>query len=303
MPGPTLTYNNPAMPTVYAEFDQESLDLEYSPSSRIEDINVYLDEYVRASEEARNRALQAGSCEPDLRYGPSEEETLDLFVPDGPGPSPLHVFIHGGYWQLLSKNESCFAAPVFQQLGSAFAALNYTLAPHQSLTGIVEEVRRAIAWLYRKADQWNLDRDRIFISGHSAGAHLAMMLLLTDWAKIGIPSNIVKGVCAVSGIFDLEPVRLTYVNEKVGMDADEAHRNSPILHGLSNHCPVIFAYGDNETQEFKRQSDEYAAKLRAESVSVTVAEIKDRNHFDVILDLADPDTVLANNVFRQMRLA
>jgi arylformamidase len=194
------------------------------------------------------------------------------------------------------------AAPAFQQQGSYFAALNYTLAPEQSLTGIVEEVRRAIAWLYRNADDWGFDREKIFVSGHSAGAHLAMMLLAADWAEFDVPHDVIKGACAVSGIFDLEPVRLTYVNDAVGMSADEARCNSPVLKEMDIRCPVIFAYGDNETNEFKRQSDEYGTKLRNNDVPVTLRQIEGRNHFDVILDLADTDSWLAQQVFGQMRI-
>jgi arylformamidase len=287
---------------VYATFDQESLDREYSPSSLIDNRDFYLDEYKRASIAARDDALRANTCQSDLRYGPGDEETLDLFKPARPGEAPLHVFIHGGYWQLLSKNESCFAAPMFQRHGSYFAALNYTLAPHQTLTGIVDETRRAIAWLYEQAGQWGFDRDRIYLSGHSAGAHLAMMMLVTDWPKLGLPGDIVKGVCAISGVFDLEPVRLSYVNDVVGMSSDEARENSPILHGITSRCPVILAYGDNETLEFKRQTDEYGSVLEEAGIPVTHSEIKDRNHFDVILDLADEDTWLSRQGLSQMGL-
>ncbi len=285
---------------IYANFDQETLDREYSPSSCIDDINVYLDLYTRESEAAKSVAVERELCEPDLRYGPGAAETLDLFLPAESGPAPLHVFIHGGYWQLLSKNESCFAAPLFQQQGSYFAAVNYTLAPHQSLTGIVEENRRAIVWLYQNADRWGFDPDRIYVSGHSAGAHLAMMLLLTDWPRLGLPADTIKGVCAVSGIFDLEPVRLCYVNDVVGMDSSEAGYNSPILHDVVNHCPVIFAYGNNETAEFKRQTDDYRDVLQDTGIPVTLRDIEDRNHFDVILDLADSGSWLSQQVFSQM---
>lgn len=244
------------MKPVYATFDQDTLDREYSPSSCIDDLDVYLDEYARTSKAAKSDALKDSACDADQRYGPGAEETLDLFLPAERGSAPLHVFIHGGYWQLLSKDESCFAAPMFQQHGSLFAALNYTLAPQQTLTGIVAENRRAITWLYENADDWGFDRERIYLSGHSAGAHLAMMMLITDWPKLGLPQDVIKGVCAVSGVYDLEPVRLSYVNDVVGMDTSEAERNSPIRHSLVNHCPVILAYGDNETGEFKRQTDE-----------------------------------------------
>jgi len=288
------------MKPVYATFDQDALDREYSPSSCIDDIDAYLDEYARTSKAAKSDALKDNACNADQRYGPGAEETLDLFLPAERGSAPLHVFIHGGYWQLLSKDESCFAAPLFQQHGSLFAALNYTLAPQQTLTGIVEENRRAITWLYQNADDWGFDRERIYLSGHSAGAHLAMMMLQTDWPKFGLPQDVIKGVCAVSGVFDLEPVRLSYVNDVLGMDTSEAERNSPIRHSLTNRCPVIFAYGDNETNEFKRQTDEYGTVLQDAGIPVTLSEIADRNHFDVILDLADADSWLSRQVFSQM---
>jgi arylformamidase len=285
---------------IFGNFDQAALDVEYSPSSCVDDINVYLDDYERLSESARNAALASHSFMPDLRYGPGEEETLDLFQATNSSAPALHVFIHGGYWQLLSKNESSFAAPMFQRAGCCFSAVNYTLAPHQTLSGIVEENRRAIAWLYQNADTLGFDSERIFVSGSSAGAHLAMMLLLTDWASYAVPENVIKGVCAVSGVYDLEPVRLSYVNDVVGMDSDEAWRNSPIHHTLKNHCPVILAYGDNETREFKRQSSELFSLLRAAGIPVTLQEVSHRNHFDVILDLTDEESWLSRRVLTQM---
>jgi len=288
---------------VYRSFDQASLDREYSPSSMIDDLDVYLERYARDSAAAKRSARRDNLCHADLRYGSGEEETLDLFLPRGGSRAPLHVFIHGGYWQLLSKNESCFAAPAMQASGGAFAAVNYTLAPRQSLTGIVEENRRAIAWLYGNAAEYGYDPDRIFVSGHSAGAHLAMMLLLTDWSAFGLPADVIKGVCAVSGVFDLEPVSLTYVNDVVGMDEAEAHELSPVLHEPHHPCPVIFAYGEHETAEFKRQTDEYCERWRGTGQPAALAEVTGRNHFDVILDLADDGSWLARQVRAQMGLA
>lgn len=287
---------------IYATFDQSTLDREYAPSSRIDDINVYLDEYARLSQTAKSDALASNLCQADLRYGAGAEEMLDLFLPPEPGSAPLHIYIHGGFWQLLSKEESCFAAPMFQQHGSYFAAINYTLAPQQTLTGIVEENRRAIVFLYEQADQWGFDRARIYLSGSSAGAHLAMMMLRTDWPQFGLPHDAIKGVCAVSGVYDLEPVRLSYVNDKVGMDSGEAALNSPIRHSLLNRCPVVFAYGDNETNEFKRQTDEYRNKLEESGVPVAFHEIENRNHFDVIMDLAEARSWLSRQVLNQMGL-
>ncbi len=129
-----------------------------------------------------------------------------------------------------------------------------------------------------------------------------MMMLITDWPELGLPEDIIKGVGAISGVFDLEPVRLSYVNDVVGMSSDEAQQNSPVLHPIINRCPVIFTYGDNETAEFKRQTDDYGDALQKAGIPVTLSEIADRNHFDVILDLADENTWLSRQILSQMDL-
>lgn len=287
---------------IYSSFDQATLDREYSPSSCVDDINVYILEYMRGSKEAKNAAIEQGTCLNDLAYGAGEDEKLDLFLPTNTTGAPLHVYIHGGYWQALSKNESSFAATMFQQHGSFFAAINYSLAPAVNLTEIVAQNRRAIAWLYHHCVRWGFDRDRIYVSGSSAGAHLTMMMLLTDWTAYGLPADAIKGVCAVSGIYDLEPIRLSSVNEPLGMNRQEAAENSPMSQTLRNHCPIILAYGDNETKEFKRQTNEYRDLLLETNETVSCNEIEGRNHFDVILDLMDENTWLAQQVLRQMAL-
>lgn len=291
------------MTTVYATFDQEALDREYSPSSRIDDIDVYLTQYRQLSMKAVESARGVGLVEPDVRYGEAEAETLDLFLPPQRHAAPLQVYIHGGYWQQLGKEDSSFAAPMFQAQGAAFAALNYTLAPHKSLTEIVEENRRALAFLYREAERWRIDRRRLYLSGSSAGAHLVMMMLTTDWPRYGLPKEAIRGACAVSGVYDLEPVRLSYVNDKVRMDETEARRNSPSRIPLRSSCPIVLAYGDNETAEFKRQSDEYREVLERDGHNVSFLAVPKRNHFDVILDLCDADSALGRAALTQMELS
>jgi len=286
--------------SVYSTFDQAELDREYSPSSCVDDISVFLDAYASASCKAKDRAIKEGSCLPDIAYGRHEDERLDLFLPPTTDHTPLHIYIHGGYWQALSKEDSLFAAPMFQQHGSFFAALNYSLAPNATLTQIVRQIRLAISWLFEHADNWGFDRDRIYLSGSSAGAHLAIMMLLTDWSQYGLPQDVIKGVCAVSGIYDLEPIRLSYVNEPLGMSLKEAAANSPMGKKLRNHCPIILAYGDNETNEFKRQTNEYRDFLLQFGATVTFSEIEDRNHFDVVMDLMNADSWLARQALKQI---
>jgi len=286
--------------SIYSTFDQTELDREYSPSSCIDDINVFLDAYASVSKKVKDVAIKEGSCIQNLAYGAGKDEQLDLFLPPATQGAPLHIYIHGGYWRALSKDDSAFAAPMFQQHGSFFAALDYTLAPNFTLTQIVRQNRLAISWLFDNADNWGFDRNKITLSGSSAGAHLAIMMLMTDWSQYGLPQDVIKGVCAVSGIYDLEPIRLSYVNEPLGMNTEEAAENSPMGKELRNQCPIILAYGDNETSEFKRQTNEYRDFLLQSGETVSFNEIGKKNHFDVIMDLMHADTWLAQQVLRQM---
>ena len=194
--------------------DLDNLNREYSPSSCINDINVHIQQYIKLSHTAKNKAIALKKLHSDQYYGDRETQSLDLFLPINTSQHRLMVYIHGGYWQELSKEESCFAATNFQQQGFHFAVLDYTLAPDASISDIVEENRQAIAWLYKNAARFGYDPEQIYVCGSSAGAHLAMMMLQTQWSNYiaDCRTNVIKGVCAVSGIYDLQPLLPTYVN-------------------------------------------------------------------------------------------
>jgi arylformamidase len=274
--------------------DLDRLNQEYSPSSCIDDINVYIEQYISLSDKAKALANKENTLHADLHYGESASQRLDLYMPSQSPQARLIVYIHGGYWQQLSKEESSFAATNFQQHGFHFAVLDYTLAPNASLTEIVEDNRQAIAWLYAEASKFGYNRDQIYVCGSSAGAHLAMMMLQTDWSDYiaDYQGHIIKGVCAVSGVYDLQPLIDTYVNEPLKMDVTEAKENSPLLLPLPKAVPIIIAFGDNETSEFKRQSKIMSDKLRTQGFEVRYQEIDDRNHFNVIVDLSDKSSWL-----------
>ena len=287
---------------VYRNFTRAELDREYSPSSRVERIEPFLERYAELSEAARWRAKGQAAYFESLSYGVGAGRKLDLFLPYAPASRTLQVYIHGGYWQMLSKNDGAFAAPMFQRHGSHFAALGYPLAPQARLTEIVEDVRLALGWLFRHAEEYGFSPERIFVSGSSAGAHLAATTLLTDWRARDLPRDLVKGVCAVSGIYDLEPIRLSYVNEPLQLTAADVDALSPQRNLLRNHCPLILACGRDETAEFLRQSEEYRDLLRRNGEEVAWYLIGQRNHFDVVLDLADESTTLGRAVLAQMGL-
>ncbi|MDO6445506.1 alpha/beta hydrolase [Colwellia sp. 1_MG-2023] len=297
---------------LYQDFDLKSLEQEYSPSSCIDDINVYINQYLTLSQQNLLYAQQQHKVLENLQYGYSKDEVLDLFLPFDSGnvQKKIHVYFHGGYWQELSKNESCFAANNFQQQGFHFAVINYSLAPQATLTEIVEQCRQAIVWLYQHANEYGYDNNEIYLSGSSAGGHLAMMLALTDWSQyLTVKSNIIKGICAVSGIYDLTPIAQTYINKPLQLTSQEIIENSPLLIDLeSNHtaniplpdCKVILAYGDNETNEFKRQTNAMKQRLTKQNIHSSFTEIEGKNHFDVILDLSIPDSWLSQSVLQQM---
>ncbi len=260
----------------------------YSPSSCVPSIDPFIAAYATRSREALDRI----GCRRNLAWGPGPEERLDLF-PAPQSDAPLLVFIHGGYWQLLSKNESLFAAPDCVAHGIAYAAIDYTLAPRATLAEIVDQCRRAIAWLWREAGRLGIDRRRIFIAGSSAGAHLAAMLLVGGWhAAHGVPDDLIAGAVLLSGVFDVEPLIGTYINDAVRLRQDDVAPLSPQRLECGPPLPTIIAWGEAETGEFKRQSRTFAAKLAAAGFPAKTLEAPGRNHFDIVFDLTAGDTPL-----------
>ncbi len=272
--------------TVYRGFDQETLDTEYRARGTVL-LEVFEEAVGRYATDSA-RAREALECREDVRYGDSVDEVVDIF-PAG-GGAPVLVFIHGGYWRMLSQKESAFMAECFVGLGAAVVTVNYSLAPEASLDTIVAQCRRALAWTHANAASFGADPERIFVTGSSAGGHLTGAMIAGGWhADFGVPEDIVKGACALSGIFDLEPIRLSEVNEWAKLDEAAARRNSPIHHLPEKGCPLIVSYGGNETSEFKRQTDDYAAAWRAAGFDATYIDMAETNHFDIVFDYQDPD--------------
>jgi len=261
---------------------------QYSPSSCVAALAPYLDAYVARSREAQRRFR----CQKNLLWGERPDETFDYF-PAASADAPLLVYFHGGYWQELSKNGSLFAAPGCVANGIAFAAIDYTLAPRATLGTIVEQCRRAIASLYRQAAALGFNAHRIYVSGNSAGAHLAAMLLMEGWqAARGIPDDAVAGAVLLSGIYDLEPLVGTYIDATLHLTAEDVATLSPARLKPGRPVKTILAWGENETAEFKRQSRAFASALVRSGFPVSAFEVRGTNHFDIVFGLADRDSVL-----------
>ena len=274
-------------------WDAATLDREYSPSSRVPSLRHYLDEYAARSAEARARHEVRR-----LRYGPGPAETVDLFPAPG-GATPLHVFVHGGNWQALSAADSAFAAPGFLAHGVAFAAVDYPLAPDAALDDMVAAVARCLRWLHERAAELGVHPARVQVSGHSAGAHLVAAALAADPQ----PSDVVLGAVLLSGVYDLEPVRRSYVNDALRLDAASARRHSPLAHLPRRLPPVVLARGGEDTGGYAMQHDAMLAALRAGGHDVVDVVDPRRNHFDLPYDLPDAATPLGAAVLAQLGVA
>lgn len=284
----------------YHNMDHETLEREYSPSSCVDDIMVFIEEYE--SESAKARKILKNNMQRDIKYGPEERSHFDMFVPDGDGPFPIHIFIHGGYWQLLSKNESAFAAPNFIDHDVIFIAMDYTLAPEANLHEIVDQVRRGIISILKNAHKFGGDEGNITISGSSAGGHLVTEVISTDWQKYGYDKCPLKGALAISGVFDLEPLVKTYVNDPLKMTVDDAQALSPLLHIPDQACPIIFTVGENETSEFHRQTKEYMEACQDKDIETSYIESPAFNHFDIVMNLNKSESPLFQAVLKQILL-
>ena len=242
-----------------------------------------------AAESAAARARLAARL--DLRYGSGPKQTIDLFPAENARGALL--FVHGGYWRALDKSEHSFVAPPLVAAGIGVAVMNYDLCPDVDIARIVEECREAVVWLRREGARYGAPAERLVVSGHSAGGHLAAMLIATDWDAMGLPRPIAGGV-AISGVFDLEPLVEVSFNTDLRLDAPRARALSPIHVRPCEPGPILLAAGENETREFIRQSRllwERWPECRPAGSSGPLL-VPARHHFSVLSDLGDAESPL-----------
>ncbi len=285
---------------VYLDYTQEELDRQYEHRNFVPDA----DDCVAAQRAESERVRSAANGRFDVAYGPHEDELLDIYLADGAGPAPIVVFFHGGRWALGSKASNCEGAETYTALGVHFVSVNFSLLPTVTMDVLIRQCRDAIAWLWRNAETFGGDRDRIFVHGKSSGAHVGAMMAITDWrADFGLPADLVKGALLVSGMYDLEPVRLTFRNEWLKLDEQGAARNSPIRHIPEHGCPLIVGVGALETDEFRRQPREFVDAWRAKGLECRFVEMEGRHHFTVNDEMKDAASALVAPFLDWMGLA
>jgi arylformamidase len=261
----------------YRGMDQTALDAAYNNGAAVGPLKRERYAAERARRSDLFRAEHPGWK--GFAYGAAPRQRLDVH-PCGDAGAPTLAFIHGGYWQTNDKEPMAFVGAGLLPSGFHFVNIEYTLAPAARLDAIVAEVRAAVAWTILHAKEWGGDPARVFVAGNSAGGHLTAMAM-TD------PR--VAGGVAISGLFDLEPIRLSYLNEKLQLDATEAERNSPIHHLPARSGPLVITVGLDELPELIRQSEEFAAAWTKQGLPGRYLPLEGHDHFSIVDELATPD--------------
>ena len=282
---------------IYKNFDQQALDSQYNNRAAVTNFHSYLEQWKQRSALATERV----SSHLDIRYGHEERQTLDLFFPDEVPEEgmPMLVFFHGGYWQAMDKSVFRFLAQPFTERGVMFVLPNYPLTPAVTMDELVESCRDALRWLMQNANSYGGRTDQVHMSGHSAGGHLTAMMVaekgeVVDQLKL-------RSGTSLSGLFDLEPIRLTYLNEKIGLDREMSRRNSPIFLSPAIDIPFMAAVGAQESEEYHAQSRDLAKEWQKEGTSAIFTSLADTNHFTILDRFIDPSHPLFQWVMEQIR--
>lgn len=282
---------------VYAGYDQVGLDREYDNRSKVPGSAAIAERWLAGGKDARD----AMSCRIDIPYGSHDRNRLDIFPVFSPN-APILAFVHGGYWHSRDKSLAHFIAPFYVAAGINFVSVGYRLCPEVGVAKIVEDIRAALGWLYDNARDFDADPNRLFVAGHSAGGHLAAMMC----GPKGMAPGVIKGGCSISGLHDLEPIRLCYLNETLGLDSNAVKELSPVALARSLSAderalpPIILTVGGDEGPEYMRQRDDLMNALRGARQPVSVADNPGANHFAACEAFCDPSHPLSDAMLRMM---
>lgn len=278
---------------LYRDFtSQEEIDQQYNIEVAVGDMRPYVEWFVGGSARARAEL----DCILDVPFGPTRDETLDIF-PAATPDAPVLLFVHGGYWRILSSKEFSLVARGPVARGVTVVVSNYSLCPKVSIAEITRQSRATVAWIANNIGRYNGDPQRIHVAGHSAGGHQVGMLLATDWlGEYGLPANILKGGMPISGLFDLRPFRHSWLQPKIQLDHDLIERQSPLFHVPEQGPPLLVTLGGDESAEFHRQSADYVAAWRAQGLNAREFAQPGKNHLTAIAGFEDPGSALMDAV-------
>jgi arylformamidase len=286
-------------PLVWLDMDQQALDDAYDQTIYAPNRDQVINRRVINS--AHTRALLG---EPQrVAYGPSPIEALDIFRTERP-KAPVNIFIHGGAWRRNRAADYAVQAETFVRAGAHHVLLDFCNVDDTGgdLMPMVDQVRRAVAWVHRNAESFGGDPGRLYLTGHSSGAHLSGCVVTTDWKARGMPENILKGALLISGMYDLAPVRRSKRSAYVKFTDEVEHQLSAIRHLDRLSTPLVLAHGTCETPEFQRQTRDFHAAVKAAGKPVELLVAEGYNHFEIIETLANPYGLLGRAALAQMKL-
>jgi len=275
---------------VYKNYSQEQLNYQYNTRFQVPEFAHYFDRWEKLSRQTEQNNIILK----DIPFGTHPQERLDIY------PSKVHnskalVFIHGGYWHMLDKNMFHFLAAHFLQYDVTTVLVNYPLASLSTMDEIVSSCRKALRWLHDNMMHFNGDPTELYLLGHSAGGHLASMLLVEE-------AKYVRAMISVSGLFRLEPVMLSYLNESIGMDRENAIKNSPVFLNPVHDCPILLVTGADETDEFKAQSEELYQCWKSKCSSIELLNVPQKNHYSILDTVIEKDSATRAAIFRLMNI-
>ena len=273
------------MKKIYLEYDQAQLDAQYDQATLVPDLSDYHARWTLRTKTAKERY----QCHEHVAYGEHPDEWIDVYRSNASEPAPILIFFHGGAWLSQQIGLTGNAAEAYVDAGAIYIAVNFSVAPDASLDVMVGQCREATAFIARNAHIWKGDARRIYIVGHSSGAHLASNVVVTGWEKYGLPSDTIKGFAVTSGPYDLEPVRLSKRNLYLNLDQGGVDRNSAAKHLHSALPHAVVAWGCKELIEFQRQSAAFASAWEAATGSVQTLIFPENNHFDQCDEVAKMD--------------
>jgi arylformamidase len=288
-------------PLVWRDMDQKTLDDAYNQAAYAPNMDLILNRIAAASETTR-KILGAPYR---LAYGASEDERLDVYRAPTSALAPVNVFVHGGAWLRGSAAQTAFIAEAMVGAGAHAVLVDFINAGQSGgdLMPMAEQVARAIAWAWHNAESFGGDRNRFFVSAHSSGAHLAACALSRGWREENLPADFCKGALLVGGMYDLEPVRRSARSAYVKFTDEMEEGLSPQRHINDITVPLMIAYGTCETPEFKRQSRDFFAALKAQGKSAELIVAEGYNHFELFETMANPYGTVGHARLRQMGLA
>lgn len=218
----------------------------------------------------------------DIAYGTGPSETVDLFFPAERRPAmPVHMFIHGGYWRMFSKRDYSCIADTVTAAGAIAVIVDYALMPLVRMAAVVDQVRRARDWVVTNIAQHGGDPSRLTVSGHSAGAHLASLLFTRDQ-----PSNHIRAALLLGGLYELEPLRSSFLQAEIGLTDAEVAAFTPMTQEHDPATSVTMLVGADETAPFHDLADRFTERLRSQGLTVSRSDLAGRNHMDSVRDLA-----------------